>query len=205
MGPVENNRDPAFALTSLNDAALNSDNQTTKKDRHDFLALESVVKAALVRAIQVIENSPNLDALGPEIEDLIHYACELASLADFRAELEGWWFDRIAQAFSRGNGLVIPLVEVEARISYLREKYKISALQIDVESPAESPDSLDAYLFARQVLSVKSTEQRCVTRREIFSKLARSDRNGFERRRLIRLNSINTIKIWRKGGLLNRQ
>jgi hypothetical protein len=157
---AENNRDPGFALTSLNAAAIKSDNQVTKKDRQDFLALESAVQAALVRAIQIIENSPNLDALGPEIEDLVHYACESASLTEFRAELEGWWFDRIAQAFSQGNGLVIPLVEVEARISYLREKYKIGALQIDVENPTENPDSLDSYLFARQVLSVKSTEQR---------------------------------------------
>jgi hypothetical protein len=160
LGPVEDGRQPALALTKLSTAAHASQNKSTKKDREDFLSLEGAIKSALIRAIRVVEKSPNLAGLATEIEDLLYPACELGLLPEFRAEVEGWWFDRIAQAFSEGQGAVLQLVELEARISYLREKYKVSTLQIDVESPSDSPDGLDEYLFAKQVLSVKANERR---------------------------------------------
>jgi hypothetical protein len=160
LGLVEGDRDPSTALAKLTAAAISSQNQTSKKDREDFLAMDEVVRLALVRAIRVVQNSPNLAALGSEIEDLLHYACESEQLTDFRAEIEGWWFDRIAKIFSAGAGAVVPLLELEARVGYLREKYKISSLQIDIEDPTEHPDSLDAYLFVRQVAAVKAGTQR---------------------------------------------
>jgi hypothetical protein len=160
LGSAEEDRDPAVALAKLTAAALSSTNQTSKKDRDAFLAMDEVVRLALMRAIRVVQKSPNLAALGGEIEDLLHYACEAAQLVDFRTEVEGWWFDRVAQVISTGVGAVVPLLEIEARVNYLREKYKISSLQIDIEDPTEHPDSLDAYLFVRQVAAVKVGEQR---------------------------------------------
>jgi hypothetical protein len=160
LEPMEDARQPALALTKLREAARTSENKSTKKDREDFLHLDAAIQAALIRSIRVIENSPNLAALATEIEDMLHYACESGLLSEFRDEVEGWWFNRIAKAFSQGEGAIIQLVELEARISYLREKYKASTLQIDVENPSDNPDSLDAYLFARQVIAVKATERR---------------------------------------------
>lgn len=160
LGPVEDARDATSALTKLMEIAQSSENQSTKKDREDFLALEHTVRVALLRAIRVVEKSPNLNALAGEIEDIIHYACESDSLSEFRAEIEGWWFDKVAEAFSAGKGAIFSLLEIDARINYLREKYKISALEIDIENPTENPDSLDAYLFVRQMASVKAGQQR---------------------------------------------
>jgi hypothetical protein len=52
------------------------------------------------------------------------------------------------------------LLEVDARVSYLREKYKSSTLKIDIEEATERPDSLNSYLFVRQVRAVKVGEER---------------------------------------------
>jgi hypothetical protein len=160
LGTSEHDRGPAAALSKLVAASLSSKNQTSEKDRRDFLALDEPVRMALIRAIRIAQNSPNLNALGGEIEDLLHYACEAEQLPELRAELEGWWFDRLSQVLATGVGAVVPLLEVDARVGYLREKYKRSTLKIDVEDATERPDSLNNYIFVRQVRSVKVGDER---------------------------------------------
>jgi hypothetical protein len=160
LGPSEDSRDVALAVEKLIKAAQTSKNQSTQADRDAFLALDAPVRIALTRAVRVVQNAPNLDGLKNEIEDVLHYACEASKLSEYRSELEGWWFDKVSQSFSGGKGLILPLLELDAKVSYLREKYKTSLLQIDVESPAEYPDSIDAYTFSRQVLATKVGEQR---------------------------------------------
>lgn len=160
LGLADDDRDPITAMSTLTEIAQSSENIASEKDRRDFLALDEPVRFALIRAIRIAQESPNLDSLGSEIEDLLHYACEGKQLSDFRAELEGWWFARIAQVFSKGIGAVVPLMEVDARVSYLREKYKIGSLFIDADVTVERPDSLDTYLFVRQVKAVKVGEER---------------------------------------------
>jgi hypothetical protein len=108
----------------------------------------------------VVPNSPSLAALGSELEDILHYACEPLQLSEFRAELEGWWFDRVSSALSHGEGALIALLDLDARVSYLREKYKVSFLQIDIDDPTEHPDNLDDYLFVKQVKILNVGEQR---------------------------------------------
>jgi hypothetical protein len=156
----EEDRDVPGALTKLADAALKSKNHATKSDRDSFLELNEPVRTALIKAIRIVSGAPGLDALANEIEDLLHYACETSMLPEFRSELEGWWFEKVAKSFDGGAGFKIQLLELDARVSFLREKYKPSVLNIDVESPTENPDSLDAYTFSRQVIAVGAGEQR---------------------------------------------
>jgi len=160
LGISEQDRDTVAALSKLKAAALSSQNKTSENDRKDFLALDEPVRIALIRAIRVVPNSPNLSALRSEIEDLLHYACEAEQLPELRAELEGWWFDRLSQILTTGVGAIVPLLEVDARVSYLREKYKIRNLKIDIEEATERPDSLNDYLFVRQVRAVRVGEER---------------------------------------------
>jgi hypothetical protein len=160
LGVSEHDRDPANALSKLAAVALSSQNKTSKKDREDFLQLDEPVRVALIRAIRIAQNSPNLSGLASEIEDLLHYACEAEQLSELRTELEGWWFDRLSEILATGVGAIVPLLEVDARVSYLREKYKSSALKIDIEDATDRPDSLSSYLFVRQVRAVKVGEER---------------------------------------------
>jgi hypothetical protein len=160
LGLTEEDRDPSEALKDLKKAAIESKNNKSKSDREAFLALDGAVQAALIRAVRVVPNSPSLAALGPEIEDIIHYACEPNQLSDFAAELEGWWFSRTSSILSAGEGPLVPLIELDARVGYLREKYKITSLQIDVDDPTDHPENLDDYLFVKQVKILQVRDQR---------------------------------------------
>jgi hypothetical protein len=189
LGLAEEDRDQAAALTALKSAAIESNNQKSKSDRDVFLALDETVQAALTRAMRVVPNSPNLAALGPEIEDIVHYACEPAQLSDFRAELEGWWFERLSSVLSSGKGPLVPLIELDARIGYLREKYKISSLQVDVDDPAEHPEHLEHYLFMKQVRVLKVSDQRVSNVQRDFLKA------GAQRSKWLRQSRIDPAEL----------
>jgi hypothetical protein len=118
LGPSEDDREIDAALLELKVAASQSQNASSAADRARFIALDEVVKYALLRAIRVVGENPNLAALGPEIEELLHFACDASHLADFRTELEGWWFDRVALILNTGQGGVVPLIELDARVGY---------------------------------------------------------------------------------------
>jgi hypothetical protein len=60
LGPSDEERDPEMAVLRLREAALKSENATTKKDRHIFLALEQPVQLAVGRAVRIVGKSPNL-------------------------------------------------------------------------------------------------------------------------------------------------
>jgi hypothetical protein len=160
LGPSEDDRDIDAALLDLKLAASQSENASSAADRAKFIALEEVVKYALLRAVRVVGEHPNLAALGSEIEELLHFACDASHLADFRSELEGWWFDRVALILNTGQGGVVPLIELDARVGYLREKYKLVSLQIDVADPTDHPADLRDYIFVRQVRALNASAPR---------------------------------------------
>ena len=82
LGLSDDDRNPSAAFAKLTDAALSSQNKATEKDRLDFLSLAEPIRLAMLRAIRVAQSSPNLAALGSEIEDLLHYACEAGQLSE---------------------------------------------------------------------------------------------------------------------------
>jgi hypothetical protein len=155
LGLSEEDRDVDAALLELKAIASKSNNESSAADRANFIALDDVVKLALLRAIRFVGNNPSLALLGQEIEELLHFACDGSYLTEFRTELEGWWLDRVACILNKGRGDVVPLLDIDARIAYLREKYKRSLLQIDVEEPLDHPTDLGDYMFVRQVRILK--------------------------------------------------
>jgi ABC-3C protein len=160
LGLADEDRDYAAAVEKLTESALASHNQQTSQDRDAFLVLDTSVRNALVRAIRVVPNTPGLEALGSEVEDVLHYACEQSQLEEFRLELEGWWFDRVAGILSHGIGPLVPLIELDGRVAYLREKYKTSVLQIDIDGASEAPDNLGDYVFVKQVFVLNVGDRR---------------------------------------------
>lgn len=144
------------ALEQARLTAATSSNKGTAGDRADFLALPEEIQRSLIRSITFIGQQPGLSALGSEIEEALHFACGADSLKDFRLELEGWWFDRVMRSWTKGGGATIGLMEVDSRIGYLREKFKLSELLCDVDEP-EALEPLDDRTFVKQVkiLNVK--------------------------------------------------
>jgi hypothetical protein len=181
---ADEDRDYPKALEKLKAAAQNSLNQATLGDREAFLKLDATIQNALIRAIRVVPDSSSLAALASEIEDVLHYACEQEQLEAFRLELEGWWFDRVVGILSLGIGPLIPLLELDARVAYLREKYKISTLKIDVDDMGEAPDDLGDYIFCKQVSVLKVGAQRLRNAQRDFLKASAQRSNGLRQSRI---------------------
>lgn len=74
---------------------------------------------------------------------------------ELHLELEGWWVDLVAQSLSKGVPALVRLIELGSRVDYLRERYKRTALQVDVEEPTDQPDNLSEYVFVKQILVLK--------------------------------------------------
>ncbi len=153
-------RDTKSALTKLKHIAQSSTNKDTKGDRDLFLALDADAQLAFLQSIRVADNSPNLGALTAEIEASLYYACERDQVAELRQELEGWWLEITSVALAIGQGPIVPLTELDARIAFLREKYKSSSLHIDTADAQDNYDHLNGYLFVEQIRSVNAGEAR---------------------------------------------
>lgn len=133
LGVDRTDTDLEEATTALLTIAAASANKDTAQDREDFRDLSAPIRATLMASIIFVEDSPGLAALADELEDLIAFACISEERSRFRNELEGWWFDRVMRDWSKGAGATVPLVELEARLAFLRERYKAANLVIDVD------------------------------------------------------------------------
>src|SRR5262249_1623304 len=138
------------------------------KDREDFISLGEAAQFSLIQATRIVPNSPNLAALGSEIEEILYFACDSQMVPELHLELEGWWVDLVAQSLSKGVPALVRLIELGSRVDYLREKYKRTALQVDVEEPTDQPDNLSEYVFVKQILVLKAGELRVRNANEVF-------------------------------------
>lgn len=147
------------ALQSLEEAATSSSSATTAKDRAAFLAASAGEQFSLVRRIRLADTSPNLEGIGNEIEHEIRYACEAEQVVSFRKDLEGWWVGRVFDKWVADGGAQIELEELGAQVSFLKERYKPSALPLDVPEQ-ECEDLMEDNVFIKQVRAVTESERR---------------------------------------------
>ena len=176
----DDRRQPLEASSRLRGAAASSENMTTEPDRTAFLSLSDTQQRAFVHAIRVVSTSGLVDVTS-EIESALHYICEPSQLTDLTAELEGWWIQRLSEDLGEGRGAIVKLLELEARIAYLREKYKMSNLAIDeADGIAGNPETLSDYIFVRQLLLLNAREPRILNAQKDFLR-ARAQRSKWIR------------------------
>lgn len=169
LKPERDPEETELALKRLVEVASNSANESTKKDRTVFLGLEQPIQRALISALTVVEDTPNLALLGDEIEAMLHYVCDPQHLTSFRNELEGWWLDRVLGQWAKGSGVTIPLMEIGAKVSQLRERYKATDLVIDV-GDEEALEPLDGRMFIRQMKALNVGPARIRNAQKTFLK-----------------------------------
>lgn len=160
LGPDYQTRQPKDALRALEDAALASNDRASAEDRQRFLSADPVVREALVGACTVVPGSANLEMIGTEIEEIIFYACDAEQVPQFRQALEGWWLHRVSIELQDGHSNPIPLIELDAQVSLLRERFKRSVLTIDAEIDTASSDEILDSVFVRQMRAVKASNDR---------------------------------------------
>lgn len=155
------------ALQGLEEAAKSSSSTTTAKDRAAFLAASDGERLSLVRRIRLADKSPNLEAIGGEIEYQIRYACEAGQVTAFREDLEGWWIGRVFDNWITDGGAQIELEELGAQVSFLKERYKPSELPLDVPDE-DCEDLMEGSIFIRQIRAVTDSERRLRNAQKAF-------------------------------------
>ena len=189
LGEADADRSPELALSLLRAAAGTSQNKETAADRADFLSLTEAQQEAFVSAIRAVTSVGLPDVTG-ELRNALHFVCEPGQLPEFVAELEGWWIHRISEALGKGEGPLISLLEVDGRIAYLREKYKVSSLQIDDDVEADGPEALDEHTFVQQVAVLKTGPGRIRNAQRDFLR-ARAQRSRWVREARVDPEEIN--------------
>lgn len=112
-----------------------------------------------MRRIRLADTSPNLEAIGNEIEHEIRYACEAEQVASFRKDLEGWWVGRVFDKWVADGGAQIELEELGTQVSFLKERYKLSELPLDIPEQ-ECEDLMEGSVFIKQIRAVTESERR---------------------------------------------
>jgi hypothetical protein len=168
IGADEGSRDVEKAAEGLREVAKNSDNQETRKDREIFLGLSDAEQIALLRSLRVVWESPGVGAISSELDASLTFACEAGQLAELRHELEGWWIDQISSQLEKGTGATLQLSALDARISFLREKYKPTTLTFDQDEPDGNPADLAGHTFVEQMRFVGAGAARLANAQRVF-------------------------------------
>lgn len=167
LRPVPTDLDVNAALQGLEAAANSSSSTTTANDRSAFLEASDGERLSLVRRIRLADAKPNLEAIATDIEQQIRYACEGEQVADFRRDLEGWWIGRVFDKWVADGGAQIELEELGAQVSFLKERYKLSELPLDVPEQ-DCEDLMEDSVFIKQVRAVTESDRRLRNAQKAF-------------------------------------
>ncbi|MGO9246615.1 ABC-three component system protein [Rhodoblastus sp.] len=135
-------------------AATTSKSETNKKSYKAFLDLPQEARLSLLRAILVLDGSPNIIDVHEELSHELRHAVAKNHLPLFLERLEGWWFGTVIGALT-GTGLAaIPLTAIEDKMDELRESFRRDSLPVDYadKAPPEAVIAeLDKRPFVRQL------------------------------------------------------
>lgn len=167
LKPNPSDLDINAAIQGLEEAAKSSTNEKTAKDRNAFLSASDGERLSLVRRIRLADSTPNIEAIGRDIENLIHYACEPSQVEALREDLEGWWIGRIFGKWVQDEGAQVELEELGARMRFLKERYKPDDLPLDVPEP-DCEDVTEDSIFIKQIRAVTDSERRIRNAQKAF-------------------------------------
>ncbi len=103
------------ACSQLAKSAEESSNQQTEIGRKAFLELSEANRRALVHAIEVYDNAPNLIDMREEIEGQLVFTApdHVQMITD---HLEGWWFAVVAESLIKDGMPSIPVQHIVRKI-----------------------------------------------------------------------------------------
>lgn len=156
-------RDERDALRLLEATAATSSSQENEAGYKAFYDLTPETRLELLKAITVLDASPDINDMAGEIEqELFH-----AATADHRPlmieRLEGWWFARVVEALSRDVSTPISVAALDDKIDEIRESLQRNNLPVDfadAHPPAEIITDLDGRPFVRQLRKINVSAKR---------------------------------------------
>jgi len=163
---LQNNRDVASALTTLETTAQTSGSQENASAYAAFLAASVSERRTILERVVILDRTPTIGDLNDEIKVELFWATERRHQDAFLQYLEGWWLRRVVTQLARINAADRILGgELEAQMSDLREQFKQDALPIADDLLNFSPDDAaiaahEDSLFVRQLELAKAGRRR---------------------------------------------
>ena len=138
--------------------AESSKNETNKPAYAAYKSLPEALRLSFLRAVSILDGSPNIIDVREEILRELHRAAERAQVDKLAERLEGWWFGVVIKALTGTGPASIPVLAIETRVDELREEFKRSALPIDYKASKPPPAvvaELDKRMFVRQLRRIR--------------------------------------------------
>jgi hypothetical protein len=138
--------------------ASTSTNQDNAQAYVAYKALPETLRLSLLRAVFVLDSSPNIIDVRDEIARELFHAAGRENVDHFVERLEGWWFGVVIKALSGTNPTAIPVLAIDQRIDELREEFRRSALPVDYASTIPPPAivaELDKRPFVKQLRKIE--------------------------------------------------
>lgn len=141
-------RDEAKAHEILVNVATSSANAANREAYQAFLKLLPEARLSLLRAIKILDGSPNIINVHEEICDELRHAVSRDHLISFVERLEGWWIGAIVRTLMGVGPRALPVSAIENKMDELREGFRRDALPIDYADQTPS-DTIVAELDKR--------------------------------------------------------
>lgn len=151
-------RDEAAADKALMAAAKASENKKFTGSCAAYAAQPDQVRLSLLRAVMILDGSPNIIDVREDIERVLHHAAPRDQIEKLVERLEGWWFGAVIRALSGASPAAIPVTAIEQRVDELREEFKRDALPVDFKAvvpPQTVIAELDKRPFVRQLRKIE--------------------------------------------------
>jgi hypothetical protein len=123
-----------------------------------YAALPEELRLSLLRAINVLDSSPNIIDVRDEIARELYHAAARDQIDHLVERLEGWWFGIVVRALTGTGSNAIPVLAIEQRVDELREEFKRDALPVDYKTKQPPPAviaELDKRPFVRQLRRIQ--------------------------------------------------
>lgn len=151
-------RDVEAADKLLLAVAKSSTNKTIAKTCERYAKLSEHVRVSLLRAVTILDGSPNIIDVREEIEGELYHAAARDHIDKLVERLEGWWFGTVIRAMSAVPPTAIPVLAIEQRVDELREEFKRSALPVDYKSALPAQEviaEMDKRPFVQQLRKIE--------------------------------------------------
>ena len=122
-----------------------------------YAALPDSNRMRLLRAVTILDGSPNIIDVRNEIIRELYHAAGRDQVEHLVERLEGWWFGVVISALSGIRPSAISVLAIDQRVDELREEFKRGSLPLDFRTTKPPPAvvaKLDKRPFVRQLRKI---------------------------------------------------
>lgn len=129
-----------------------------------YLAFESLnenLKKEFIKRIYIFDECSDIIQIQSDLKNKLKYACRANDLEYFLEKLIGWWYLRVINQLTNSGDKGITYLELDEKISEIRDEFKNGNLPIDYENEFNniSEDNLseDEKIFIEQLKIIAAT------------------------------------------------